>query len=201
MVQETQEVLILIQKVLDKDRIAEEYFYNKYKKIIRDYIKSKFANNLNINDIDDYVSSIMIKIYLNLDKYNPEIASFKSWIIAIAKNYVYDKFKTNSISSESISTSNKSYQNDIEIFDFTLSCNLDYYVTCSVSCFENLNSLSYISSQISSMDYNLLNMKYVEGYNYCEIGEKYNLSSDTVSNRVNYIKNKIKKNNLNLILD
>jgi len=36
-------------------------------------------------------------------------------------------------------------------------------------------------------------MKYVQGYGYNEIGQEFNLTSVTVSNKVNYIKSKLKK--------
>jgi DNA-directed RNA polymerase specialized sigma24 family protein len=36
-------------------------------------------------------------------------------------------------------------------------------------------------------------MKYVQGYNYCEIGKEFNTTSSTISNKVNYIKTKLKK--------
>jgi DNA-directed RNA polymerase specialized sigma24 family protein len=36
-------------------------------------------------------------------------------------------------------------------------------------------------------------MKYVQGYDYNEIGKEFNLTSSTISNKVNYIKTKLKK--------
>jgi RNA polymerase sigma factor (sigma-70 family) len=67
------------------------------------------------------------------------------------------------------------------------------------STFENSNSISYISTQLSPQDFTLLDMKYVQGYDYNEIGKEFNVTSTTISNRVNYIKTKIKKNNIELI--
>jgi RNA polymerase sigma factor (sigma-70 family) len=65
--------------------------------------------------------------------------------------------------------------------------------------FENNSSISYISTQISPQDFTLLDMKYVQGYDYCEIGKEFNVTSSTISNRVNYIKTKLKKNNPEII--
>jgi RNA polymerase sigma factor (sigma-70 family) len=67
-----------------------------------------------------------------------------------------------------------------------------YTSGCNNLEFENCNSVNYVSSQISSQDFTLLNMKYVQGYEYCEIGKEFNISSNTASNRVNYIKTKLK---------
>ena len=64
----------------------------------------------------------------------------------------------------------------------------------STSCsFENANAVSFISTQISAVDYTLLDMKYVQGYDYKEIGSEFQLTSSTISNKINYIKTKLKK--------
>lgn len=65
--------------------------------------------------------------------------------------------------------------------------------TTSNTAFENRNTINYISSQLSPFDFMLLDMKYVQGYNYNEIGSKFQLTSSTISNRINYIKTKLKK--------
>jgi DNA-directed RNA polymerase specialized sigma24 family protein len=47
-------------------------------------------------------------------------------------------------------------------------------------------------NQFTLTDCAFLNMKYSLGYNYDEIGTEFNISSNTVSNRVNYLKTKAK---------
>jgi len=74
------------------------------------------------------------------------------------------------------------------------------YTSCN-SEYENCSSVNYISSQLSPSDFALLDMKYVQGYDYCEIGKEFNLTSSTVSNRVNYIKTKLKKSASEIIMD
>jgi RNA polymerase sigma factor (sigma-70 family) len=76
-----------------------------------------------------------------------------------------------------------------------------YTVSCNIAAFENCNSINHISNQLSPVDYRLLDMKYIQGYEYCEIGKEFNLTSNTVSNRVNYLKTKLKKNNLDLVYE
>ena len=64
----------------------------------------------------------------------------------------------------------------------------------STSCtFENANAVNFISTQLSPADFTLLDMKYVQGYDYKEIGSEFQLTSSTVSNKINYIKTKLKK--------
>lgn len=226
MLKEEQETLTLIQEVLSKNRVAEEKFYYKYKKIIEDYIKYKLPK-VNDDDFDDCVSNILIKIFFNLDKYDSEKSSFKSWVLTVTKHYMIDAWRANPITfvtngaftisnngtvqgmaSNSYTVSNDTAHNIVGDVVFTTSNNsgliLDSNGTYSTACnnaeFENCNSINYISQQISIQDFTLLNMKYVQGYGYCEIGKEFNLTSNTVSNRVNYIKTKI-KNNLKEIHD
>lgn len=232
MLRENQETLTLIQEVLNKNRVAEEKFYSKYKKIIEDYIKYKLPKIQNKEDFEDCVSTILIKIFLSLDKYNPEKSSFKSWVIVITRHYMCDWAKscTVSFSGASIplsftssfdstftingtscnySVSNNSNTGDgFDTVTYTSGsndgafvANSSYFTSPNTVDFENCNSLMHISNQISSADYTLLNMKYIQGYDYCEIGKEFNLSSDTVSNRVNYLKTKLKKNNVNLVYE
>ena len=160
---------------------AQELLYNKYRKIIRDYIAAKHRFSY---DNEDDVSEILIKVFLGLNKYDYKKSRFKSWVINITKNYMIDKWRNNSVY-----TLNTSPETDYEN---------SYYTTNTIpmeNCeFENCNSINFISTQLSASDFTLLDMKYVQGYDYAEIGKEFNVSSSTISNKVNYIKTKLKKN-------
>lgn len=204
--------MILVQHILNGDQQAEKEFYNKYRKIIKDFIRSKYSLYY---DIEDDVSEILIKAFYSLNTFDSSKSKLKSWVCTIAKNYMIDKWRNNSLSvtsyvpdyssNEITVTSNCScyYTNcdavintisvDSAPLSFTMSNNASW-TTCNTD-FENCNSVTYLSSQISPEDFSLLNMKYVQGYNYCEIGKEFQLTSSTVSNRINYIKTKLKKNN------
>lgn len=206
MLKENIEVLTLIQNTLDRKPRAEKIFYNKYKEVIKNYIKYKYPK-YNIN-IDDYVSDILIQVFCNLQKYNPEKSTFKSWVLVVARNYMIDKWRSNTID---LTSNNIQYNGEFILSnDSSVSCsfcenweeganttlnNVDISFTTSGDVtLDSCNSVSYISEQLSPEDFTLLDMKYVQGYNYCEIGKEFNLTSTTISNKVNYIKTKIKKN-------
>jgi RNA polymerase sigma-70 factor (ECF subfamily) len=183
----------LIQEVLNKNAKAEEIFFTKYRKIIKDYLKHKFSK-YNF-DIEDSVSDILIKVYENLNKYDSKF-SFRTWVLAIAKNYMIDTWRSKAIV---LTTYNSNFIDNDDDYYTTTSVNAEYCENSNytVSCdmdFENNSSLSYVSAQISPEEYALLTMKYVQGYDYCEIGSEFNASSNTISNRINYIKTKLKKN-------
>lgn len=188
---------------------AQKELYKKYKKIVTDFIRNKY----NSCELDDDVSEIMIKVILSLSTFDSQKSKFKSWVLSIAQNYMIDKWRCGVVLHSSPEYS-QSYNSGGEYDGINLSNSMPEWTNTIVTCttissnnlltvsnncdFENCDSISHISSQISSTDYTLLDMKYVQGYEYCEIGKEFNISSNTASNRVNYLKTKLKKNNFDL---
>jgi len=176
---------------LNGNQQAQKELYNKYKKSVECFLKKKYFN---LNDIEDSVSEIMIKVFMNLNTFDDTKSKFRSWVFSIAKNYMIDKWRNNSYST-TFKTSDISFTS---IMDNTLDKASSTFMNNTYSAhnteFENNNSINYISTQISPQDFKLLNMKYVQGYNYGEIGKEFNVTSSTISNRINYIKSKLKKN-------
>lgn len=183
---------------------AEETFFKKYQKIVKHYLSTKFPK-INTDDLDDCVSMILIDVFYRLNKYNPEKSSVRTWVLIIAKHFMIDRWRSTNACTTTIlpASANVSLTScDITNSHFgTATCtnNSHAIVTncCnySTSCnFENSNAISYISSQLSPVDFTLLDMKYVQGYDYKEIGSEFQLTSSTVSNKINYIKTKLKKN-------
>jgi len=185
--------------------VAQETLYNRYKQIVKDFIRSKYSIYY---DIDDDVSEIMIKVFLGLNTYDQAKSKFKTWVFNIAKHYMIDKWRSNTITLTSLSNSAVNIDGVNNLYYTSTNCgSVDWssdttscegfvacssFTTCDVD-FENCSSVNYITTQISPSDYTLLNMKYVQGYDYNEIGKEFNLTSSTISNKVNYIKTKLKK--------
>jgi len=201
-----QEDTELIQNILIGNTQAQEILYNKYKKCVKNFLKNKYSQYY---DIDDDVSEIMIKLFINLKTYDEKKSKFSSWVFSIAKNHMIDKWRNNSITLTGTNTNcvfsystNCDTYNDFDLMNtvdvsefnnaFSSNCSSDYD-------FENCSSINHISTQLSPQDYMLLNMKYIQGYNYNEIGSEFNVTSSTISNRVNYIKTKLKKDNPEII--
>lgn len=191
--------LHLIQETLNGNRETENCLYEKYKKVVNNYIRKKYSD---YPEIDDDISEIMVRVFMNLCTYDEKKSKFKTWVISISKNYLIDKWRQyqncitftagNTVTlddCEGVAFFTSSFTSD----EFEVSNN--GYSTSSSAEFENCNTLTYLSSQVNTADYQLLDMKYAQGYNYTEIGNEFNLSSSTISNRVNYLKSKLKKNN------
>ena len=209
MIKESLEDTILIQNILENDKKSEKLLYDKYKKILTDYLNKKYPQN---SECDDDVSEILIKVFLSLDRFDSSKSKFKTWVFNIAKNFMIDKsrcsFKitnngnTNNIylynGNDTITLNSSEASFDTTVYngianDTTFTTSND----CDFMNFENSISVNYVSNQLDSCDFSFLNMHYGYGYSYSEIGAEFNVSSNTVSNRVSYIKDKLKKNNIN----
>lgn len=198
---------------MDGNPVAQETLYNKYKRIVKAFIKKKYSLYF---DLDDDVSEILIKAFLNLNSFDATKSSFKSWVLSIAKNYMIDKWRCSSITMTAgincaVFTSSNCLDNysgelsGVVSVSNTLNGNAfvanSTFTTSNSACFDNANIITYISTQLTPQDFALLDMKYIQGYDYCEIGKEFNVTSSTISNRVNYIKTKLKKNNSEIIYD
>lgn len=189
--------MILIQNILNGNQLAEETLYNRYRKIVRDFILSKYSTYY---DLDDDVSEIMIKVFLNLKVFDVEKSKFKSWVLSITKNYMIDKWRSTGTlqASSSLTVTSTNYEGSFYNNTTTngntnclaFTSNAGFSTSCS---FENCNTVNFISTQLSPSDFTLLDMKYVQGYDYKEIGSEFQITSSTVSNKINYIKTKLKK--------
>jgi len=198
----------LIQNTLNGSPQAQEILYDKYKKSVRNFLKNKYSVYY---DLDDDVAEIMIKVFIKLNTFDSTKSKFRSWVFSIAKNHMVYKWRNNTLSLTGGSNSNCVFSysttgleigGDSTFLTTTSTAALDVggTFTTSNTCsadfdFENCSSINFITDQITPQDYTLLDMKYVQGYNYNEIGSEFNVSSNTISNRVNYIKTKLKKNN------
>lgn len=207
---------------MNGNRQAEEQFFKKYQKIVKEFIRNKFPKQ-KPEDIDDYTSEILIKVFESLKQIDPEKGSVKTWVLVIARHYITDVYRKDSVSFTSafnncgISISNGTAQNlnfngettawanggnitsTANALNISLLSNSTSFTVSNNVEFENCDAINYITSQISPTDYGLLNMKYVQGYSHCEIGKEFNLTSSTVSNRINYIKTKLKKQNADIL--
>ena len=190
------EDITLIKDILEGDQEAQRIFYDKYRTILSDYIASKYPNNY---ELEDDISEILIKIFTNLYKYDEEKAQVKTWAFAIAKNYMIDKSRCNIPLSGTITIEGNptiSFYDGVVTSDTTQfdpnDPNVFFTNSSYVADFESCDAVNFVSNNISNCDYALLDMKYKQGFNYNEIATEFNLTSNTVSNRVNYIKGKIK---------
>lgn len=196
---------------MDGNQAAQKTLYDKYKKIVSDYVKCKYPKH---REIEDDISEIMISIIMDLNSFDATKGTFKTWALTITKNHMIDKWRDNALKLNSFdNVSISSLHNEGWTENTTVTKN-DGFSNPTIGIVDNINtaftsnndydncsSINFISSQLSPSDYMLLDMKYIQGYSYSEIGKEFNVTSGTISNKVNYIKTKLKKNYSELIED
>lgn len=191
----------LIKSIKDGDRESEGLLYDKYQKILHCYLRNKFPT---YQDIEDDVSEILIKMFVSFDSYDQEKGKFKTWSITIANNYMIDKSRSSTFINSSgfinvdfnnisTNTSVSNYNNSSSCIDLS-DMSSTHTSACFSNGFDNCSAVSYVNDYLDSCDFTFLNMHYGLGYSYSEIGTEFNITSNTVSNRVNYIKSKIRDN-------
>lgn len=196
---------ILIQNILKGDSNSENELYEKYKQIVESFLLKKYSSYIDF--LDDNVSEILTKVFFKLKSYDESKSKFKSWVLSIANNHMIDKWRTNSSSCYTVNSLDLNSVNTLDgnyCYTMTNSSGITNdmsFTSCDsseINNIDNVDTVTYISNQLSCSDFTLLEMKYVHGYNYNEIGQEFNITSDTASNKVNYIKSKIKNKNLNI---
>lgn len=167
----------LINGIVNSDTKTENCFYEEYYQKIKGFIIKRYGN---YDDIEDDISEILTKIFKKIKSYNSEKSSFDSWVFTIAKYHMVDKWRVSK---------------DVCEVSYT---ELDYLQPQTMSLYENFedeNYFSHITSSLTPVDSTLINMKYIQGFTYEEIGQEFNWTSSTASNKVNYIMSKLKKEN------
>ncbi len=194
MILKEQDDFELIEKILNGCQKSQTILYDRYKKYVENYIRKKYPLNV---DSDDDVSEILIKVFINLSDFNTQKSKFSTCVCSIVNNYMIDKWRANSNTiTYSIDTLNQNYVSTTGTICVCLS---DAVSFSNIIDFDS--SMTFISNHLSPQDYTMLNMKYIQGYDYNEIGSEFNVSSNTASNRVNYIKSKLKKHCNELIYE
>ena len=182
-----------LKKVKKGNKVAEKKLFDYTKSKIKEFIDKKY----NTESSEDDTSDIVIKIFEKIDKFDNDKSKYSTWIINVAKNHMIDKsrlycnnvfFYTTSTNSTTLDSLDITCSNTGENKTITFTSNNSF-----VSDFENKDEIKELTHTMDSSDMSMLRMKYSSGYNYEEIATELNMDKKQVSNRVNYIKKKIKK--------
>lgn len=162
-------------------------------------IKKTLANSNFVaqeQDIEDIVSQVLEKIWLNQVRYNKEI-SHNNWFREIAKNTTLDYIKANKKKENFISID--SYTIHIEderpISDtyMQIKASDSYSSDYNIESTENLNSIYSIISSMSPTEKRIIELL---SYNYTNqnICDELNLSSGACRTQISRVRNKLKSN-------
>lgn len=80
--------------MIETDKVQ---LYEVYKDKVKAYISGKVNH---IQDAEDLISTVFLKIYQNTDKFDQSRASLSTWIYTITKNTVIDYYRTRKVYCE-----------------------------------------------------------------------------------------------------
>jgi len=140
---------------------------------------------------------LLFKVFEKIKTYDATKSKFDTWVIMIAKNYMIDKSRKHtpiyvSFTSNTFTSDNIAYSSTP-----TMSTSFKMIEPASLSSsphdtLETNDSLNFISNKISINDFSMLTMN-SEGYSYNEIAKEFNSNESKISNKINYTRSKIKK--------
>ena len=76
---------------------GKEQLYEAYREKVSAYVLGKVGH---IQDAEDLISTVFLKIYQNTDRFDPSRAKLSTWIYSITRNTVIDYFRTRKIYCE-----------------------------------------------------------------------------------------------------
>lgn len=161
------------------------FIINKYEDKITRYIKR--LGNLSAEDIEDLLQDIFMKVYKNLNNFNPEL-KFSSWIYRIAHNETINKFKRNH-------NVNLDFD-DIDFFVNKMSDCIDCHKESIEDNLDNKISRTKINEVLSKMDVKykeVLMLKFIEDKDYNEISDIIKKPINTVGTLINRAKKQFKE--------
>jgi len=137
-------------------------FYEKHLDGVYRYVFFRVGKNREV--AEDLTSEIFIKIIKNFDKYDPK-RSEKAWVMTISRNHLINHYRDNKITD------------DIDEISFKLE-GIDGIVEEELN--DDFRQLDDALSQLSKDERRMVEMKYLEGYKYKDVGEKMKKTSGAV---------------------
>ncbi len=166
---------ILIEKVLNGDKVAFEELMVKYNKRIYSYIYRMVRNEeISIELTQDF----FLKIYNVLNKYNFEY-KFTTWAYRICYNLVIDYIRKNAYKVDSLESDSINERRMVE--------SDNYIKDEAVSKLESEQKEEYLWSVVSRIPLKykeLILLRYVDNLKYEDIAKITNIPVGTVKNRI-----------------
>jgi len=158
--------------------------YKEYKPQIKNHIRLKIKNFSKCCqfDVEELTNDVLLKIYNNIEGFNPELSSLNTWIYNITKNTIIDwnrgAMKKQDISVETI----KSYKKDeiiIDLPDNSIKNNFNSYDNEIINkkINESIGNLKGIAKDIC-------NLYFINELKLEEISVKLNIPINTVKTKI-----------------
>jgi RNA polymerase sigma factor (sigma-70 family) len=149
-----------------------------------------FKLNVNKEVANEIVNDTFVKVYKNMDSFNPESSKLTTWIITIAKNLVIDYIRKE-----------QKHFNDIKISDFVDEKGNEFFSLPDTKQADHLVNNNEINKQVNKAVSNLTdNQKtlyklfFVDQLSYDEISECLEMPLGSVKANISRLRDCLQKN-------
>ncbi len=161
---------LLVEWSLKGDNAAFEFLTTRYNESIRRLLQSCLGNAAD-SEIDDLMQESLIKVYLNLHRYNPEY-TFGQWIYTIARNTFIDSYRKRqdetSLDERFASTPEERSPNPEQ----------------SIINRQKRSQIEECISHLTPRHQKLFKMRFFDEYSYEEIAEKLDMPLGSVKTNI-----------------
>lgn len=166
----------LVSLLLKKDRQAFGYLYDNYSSVLYGLILKIVDNTEVANDI---LQEVFLKIWKNIDTYEPEKSRLYTWMLNIARNTAIDFLRS------------KSHQNSSKNQNIEDSVNT---INQSIKTEQNTDwiGLKQMVEKLPSDQQKVIELVYLNGFTQAETSEALNIPLGTVKTRVRMAINTLK---------
>jgi len=155
----------LVRRLKDKDEQALAYLYDHYAAALMGIIMRILGNR---EAAEDILQKAMLKVWNNIESFNPEKSSLFTWMAAIARNSAIDKRRLKSFQNQEKTESIDNLVHQPEIGQPS-SAAID---------------VAKLTSKLDSKYKDVLDHIYLMGYTQQETSEKLNIPLGTVKSRL-----------------
>lgn len=156
--------------------------YSDHKKKVGQYVKSKVYPHTEC--ADEIVNDTFLKVYQNLETFDPSKSQLFTWIMNIAKNTLIDYFRAIKLEKESKSN----YLDNKHQTDAMYNLNSDSTADGSMIYNESIEAVKRAIKKLDGNMQTIAELRYFKQYQYDEIATELNIPMGTVKVSLNRIK-------------
>ncbi len=160
---------IILEYIATKNSDLFDEIYEKYKNLV--YFMVLQAKDV-IKSPDSAVQEIFYKVFLSIDSYNYKCGSFKTWILAITRNYIIDCSRK---------------KDNVEYNDELVSNAVD------PNTYESNGLMDFLETFLTKDEVQLIVLKFVYNFKYKHIAEHLGITVDQCKKEVKRIKDLVNK--------
>ena len=173
----------LIDKIINKDEQAFNFFVDKYFKIFYKIIQRVLQDTSTHDEIMDCLSEAYTYIWYHIDNFHPDKYSLRNWcsliIISRAQNHLVDIIRQE----------NKKERLQEQLLH-------DAYAPSAEDVYIENKSIEYLLNKIDLLppaSGTVFKLRYIDGLKPRQIAEKLNITVKQVDNYLTYAKKKLRK--------